>query len=242
MNSRNFRDVVLIKIDDEKTLVIACDSCGGIGEKEFDILKVPAYITGRYTVRVGLCEVLSVGADVIAISNAVSNEMDPTAMEVIRGIQDELKIAQLKDVVLTGSTEENMKTVSTGVGITVIGIAQNNDMITVPAQKGDIAVLIGIPKLGGEVVTCSDKEIICYDDIYKLRKQKKMRQIIPVGSKGILYEAQNAGKIKLYDQLSVDIYCSGGPSTCALAVMEKSLLPSLKDILVTPYSLIGEYI
>lgn len=242
MNSRNFRDVVLISIDDEKTLVISCDSCGGIGEKEFDVLKVPAYITGRYTVRVGLCEVLSVGADVIAVSNAVSNEMEPTAREVIRGIQDELKIAQLNDVVLTGSTEENMKTVSTGVGITVIAIGQSNKMLTSPPQKGDIAVLIGLPKLGSEVVTCSDKEIICYEDIYNIRKQKGIRQIIPVGSKGILYEAENAGKIKLYDDLDVDVYRSGGPSTCALAVMDKSLLPSIKDILITPYCPIGEYI
>lgn len=242
MNARKFRDISLVEIDDEKTMAVACDSCGGIGEKEFDGLKVSAYITGRYTVRVGLCEILSVGADVAVVSNAVSNEMEPTAREVIRGIEDELKDAQLSGVALTGSTEENMKTVSTGVGITVIGIAKTDTLLTDSPQKGDVALLIGLPKLGQEVIDCTNKEIICYEDIYALRSLKGVRQIIPVGSKGICYEAQNAGSFILYDNPCADVYRSGGPSTCALAILPKVMLPSVEKMLASPHCIIGEYV
>lgn len=35
-------------------VVIACDSCGGIGPKDLDVVKVPAHIVGRFTSRVAL--------------------------------------------------------------------------------------------------------------------------------------------------------------------------------------------
>jgi hypothetical protein len=72
------RDHTLIELEKGSTLVIACDSCGGIGLKEGDVLKVPPEVTGRYAARVVLLEVLCAGAEVVCLANAVCNEMKPT--------------------------------------------------------------------------------------------------------------------------------------------------------------------
>ena len=43
------RDVSFIELNADLYLAIACDSCGGIGEKERDVVCVPPYIVGRFT-------------------------------------------------------------------------------------------------------------------------------------------------------------------------------------------------
>jgi hypothetical protein len=58
MDVLKIRDLTLIKIDSEKTMVIACDSCGSIGMKKYDVLKVPPFFTGKFTTKVALMEVL----------------------------------------------------------------------------------------------------------------------------------------------------------------------------------------
>lgn len=144
------RDVSLIHLE-EKTLVISCDSCDGIGNKENDFFKVSPFYVGALTTRVVLMEVLSTGAEVISISNAVCNEMNDTGKIIIQGVQSELKKANVAIKTIIDSTEENMPTTMTALGTTCIGIKDTVDLMFGKADKNDYVVVYGIPKVGDEL-------------------------------------------------------------------------------------------
>lgn len=241
MQSTRFRDVVITELNENQRLVISCDSCGGVGEKAYDQLKVSPYFTGRYTARVTMMEVLCVGAKLIAISNGVSNEMHPTGKEILKGIEDELSFANFSDVIITGSSEENMETLCTGVGMTAIGVAYKDNLLTKKPISGDLALVIGHPKVGAEVVLGTDKDIVSYSDISKLLDSGYVSQIIPIGSKGILYEASSIGDFLLYDTSVTNLEKSAGPSTCVLVVIPPDKIDSVRQMIDTQSEIIGRY-
>lgn len=225
MDLRKVRDLSLIKLDNSSSIVIACDSCGAIGMKEGDVLKVPASYVGRFTARVAMMEVLCAGAEVVTITNNVCNEMQPTGMEVIKGIKEELASAGLEETVLTGSTEENFKTISTAVGITVIGAAEHQKLRVNNVKSDAIVICAGLPKVGDEIDYVMDKEIVSYSVIKELLSCSEVYEIVPVGSKGIAYECtQLAEGNKLVMDFKaiqqVDIFKSGGPATCVVAAVK----------------------
>ena len=111
------RDVEVVDISDGKCLVVACDSCGGIGSKQLDEVKVDPYVSGRHTTRVALMEVMSVGASPKNISVAISNEPVPTGESIIKGVKDELKW-RLSNLSMAISTER-IYLRQTGIGITL---------------------------------------------------------------------------------------------------------------------------
>jgi selenophosphate synthetase-related protein len=236
MKLRKVRDLSLIDLDNETTLVIACDSSGAIGMKEGDALKVPPLYVGKFTARVPLLEVLSTGAEVMVITNNVCNEMEPTGKEMIKGISEELAEASIDDAVLTGSTEENFKTISTAVGITVIGVVLNNLLKVNTAAAGAYVISAGLPKVGDEINYVNDEEIISYTQLKTLLSLDNVYEIIPVGSKGIAYEC---GQIALYNNLKInfeknlkiDIYKSSGPATCVIAAVKADSINEIREII-----------
>lgn len=226
MKVKKVRDLTLVEIDTSKTMVIACDSCGSVGMKEGDFLKVPPYYTGRFTVRVALMEVLCTGARVVTIADAVCCEQNPTGDEIIKGIKTEMGILKLDDVVLTGSTEENFPTTSTGLGVTVIGIADSS-IIKINSVKEECTLIaVGKPKVGGEIQLDNDMEIVGYEILLSLLNRPDVYEIVPVGSKGIAYEAEllarnNGFEYKPFTDMEVDVYKSAGPATAAIAAVRK---------------------
>lgn len=234
MEVKKIRDLSLIDINEKCTMVIACDSCGGIGIKEGDSLKVPTIYVGKFTVRVAIMEVMCSGAEIITITNAVCNEMYDTGAEVIKGIEEELKMAGISDMTLTGSTEENFKTISTGIGITAIGMANKKNLKVNSIKEEAVIVSIGIPKVGNEINFVKDDEIVCYEAIKKLVKSEDVYEIVPVGSKGIAYEAEilaknNGYKLEFKENSIVDIRKSAGPSTCVIAAVNLEKLNELEN-------------
>lgn len=232
MNLRKVRDLSLIDLDNKTTLVIACDSCGAIGMKEGDSLKVPPLYVGKFTARVALLEVLSAGAQVVAITNNVCNEMEPTGKEIIKGISEELIEAGIDEAVLTGSTEENFKTISTAVGITAIGVVDHNSLKVNTAIEGAIVISIGLPKVGDEIDYVKDEEIVSYSQVKRLLGLENVFEIFPVGSKGIAYECEqmafyNNLEIYFEENQNIDIYKSSGPATCAIAAVKSDFLNEL---------------
>lgn len=235
MNLRRVRDLILINIDGNKTLVIACDSCGGAGSKENDVVKVPPVITGKYTARVPLLEVMCSGAKVMAVIDNLCCEMKPTGEEIIKGIKIELEAAGLQDVALGGSTEENLITSMTALGMNVIGIAENTKLKVNNIKGTGILYSIGIPKVGVEVNLERGKDFFTYDILNKLIDLEGVYEIVPVGSKGILYEAKELAKnneksLFLADEIEVDINKSAGPSTVAIVCIEENLETYIKKI------------
>ncbi|MDT8717362.1 alpha-ribazole-5-phosphate synthase [Clostridium sp. 19966] len=243
MESRKIRDLSLIELDTDRTMVIACDSCGSIGMKSGDELKVPPIYVGKMTVRVAIMEVMCSGADIISVIDAVCNEMEPTGSEIIKGIKEELKLAGIKDITLTGSTEENFKTCSTGLGITVVGIARNKTL-KVNKVKGEALIIsVGVPKVGNEINLFEDKEIVDYLSIKKLLEEESVYEIVPVGSKGIAYEME---QLALNNKLTpwfeketkVDLKKSAGPATCVIAAIDNESLKKMSH-LVPNVNIIG---
>ncbi|NPV53968.1 MAG: hypothetical protein HPY71_10645 [Firmicutes bacterium] len=232
------RDVTIIKMRDGSTLVIACDSLGGIGPKAGDAVKVPGYVVGRFTARVPLMEVMATGATPVLLVDTLSVEMDPLGLEILRGIRDEVAAAGLEGALeITGSTEENIATVQTALGVTVIGSAPNAGELRIGTSKPrDVVVCIGMPKVGCEV-RLGDPELADPGLIRQLLQLDYIHDILPVGSRGIEYEANvMAGTAGLGFRLlgrllgrapapamghpqPIDLKKSAGPATCLLVSM-----------------------
>ncbi|MGM0369468.1 MAG: AIR synthase related protein [Bacillota bacterium] len=235
------RDISIISLNTDQFLVIACDSLGGIGQKSQDEIKVTNKLVGKLTTRVALLEVLASGADPITVINTLSVELNPTGEEIITGIKEELKKLDMSNL-LNGSSEENMATVQTGVGITVIGRVDRNRIKLFSSEPNDLVVSIGIPKVGKEVLEFQD-EIVDLDLILKLLEVDYINEIIPVGSKGMLYEANliadsNQLNLHLLDT-NLNLEQSAGPATVILLTLEERNLNRLKKIVNQPLNVIG---
>ena len=247
MKVKRFRDLTFIEQENDKYLVIACDSSGAIGDKVDDVIKVPAEIVGYYAARVALMEILSVGAKVFTVIDTLAVEMEPTGRKIIDGIQRQLKEAGMEAILLNGSTEENIPTRQTGMGITIIGEVDKNQAKINKSQKGDYVVVLGIPKVGNEINIPVDNEICSIDDIKTLLNSKVVREIYPVGSKGILYEANYLAKsnnmtLKIYENLEVDIEKSGGPATILMFTISPEDYEKIRKNIDKPLEIIGELI
>lgn len=229
--SYSFRDLTVIDLPNGEVFLIACDSLGGVGSKPQDALQVSGEIVGLFTARVPLMEIIAAGAKPIALINTLSVEMDPTGLAIIKGIKTAIKDAGLDEsIMITGSTEENFLTVQTGVGITVLGRAKKEELRLGTSVKGNLVVCLGVPQVGGELL-----EGLSYADIPLVKRVLEVpgvREILPVGSKGILYEARELAKcaklsLKLLNDVEVDLTKSAGPASCILVSLAEEFLPCL---------------
>lgn len=240
MKAQTRRDLTVVPVTEQDCLVIACDSCGGIGLKNADIFKmIPRYVA-KFTARVALTEVMCSGAWPVTISNGVACEMKPTGEEMILGIQDELKNAGITDIVLTGSTEETFSTNMTALAITVIGTAKKSELKFRQATKGDRLILFGSPRVGAEVDLESTG---FYAEIRRLLPMPEVKEMVPVGSKGVAYEAEmiaalNSAVFKPY-KTKIDCVKPAGPATCMLVLCAESAIHRVSE-LCPATTLIGE--
>lgn len=248
MKITKFRDLSFVAINSELMLAIACDSCGGIGNKEHDIVNTSPEIVGYFTTMVALSEILAIGADPIVIINTLCVEMDKTGIEIVNGIKRAIKPLNIsEDIIITGSTEENIEVAQTGIGITVNGIINRKDWKCPYVRKGALAVVLGIPKVGEEVLADEGKEIMSVTTYKKLYQNKKIQDMLPVGSKGIKYEAEemadtNSLSFQIDSNIKLDLYKSGGPATCAVVAIEESYYEEFKKSMQIPVNRIGVFI
>lgn len=215
------RDVEVVFLKGGECLVAACDSCGAIGSKALDVVQVPASITGRFTARVALLEVMAAGMEPKMMTVAISNEDSPTGAGILKGIRAELQSLDLAQLPLVISTEKNMPTQQTGLGISVIGVGDALALRLATTQIGDFIYGLGLPKVGPEISDAEDPEIVCGEHIRKLLGQPELHDIVLVGSQGIRGEtellAQSInGKLVLDSTCPIDLNKSAGPSTALI--------------------------
>lgn len=243
--TRRHRDTTVIDLDRNKALVVACDSAGAIGPKEADVIPVPGYVLGRFTARVALLEVLAVGGWPVCVVNTLCVEPRPTGEEINRGVADEIRFLGIEPGdILTGSAERNIPTTQSGVGITVIGLAEKSALRIGRLGEGDGIALLGRPKVGSEV-TLDDPHIVDLKTICILLDDPDVREIVPVGSRGIFDEASSlAGLYGL--QISwrevppdIDLRKSAGPSTCLLIMGDPAALRAAADKTGKPFLILG---
>lgn len=217
-----YRDLTIIPLTDKQHLVVTCDASASIGEKPADFLRTPTPIVSAYCTRVSLFELLAFGATPINIIHLVGNEFEETGRKALDGVYNELAKAQLKDVEINGSTEENMPTKMTSIAVTGIGVIDANAYNLSPLQAGDLLYRLGEP-LVGQAVLDNEEKIATYEDIRALRACEAVRDIVPVGSKGMAYEAalmgNNSHLLCQFDSkwlMHPSLNASSGPATSLL--------------------------
>ncbi|QNB44908.1 hypothetical protein BR63_00335 [Thermanaerosceptrum fracticalcis] len=248
---KRIRDLSLLDLPGEMVLVTACDSLGAIGAKELDVVKVSSYFVGRAAARVPLMEVLAAGAEPVAFYNTLAVEMVPYGEEIIEGMARELVLAGIDPaLVLNGSTEENVPTRQTGVGVVAVGLVPQKDLLLGKAQKEDLVIAFGLPKVGPEVAAGGpdDPEVAKPSLVKNLLKWGYVHELLPVGSKGILYECRElAGTAGLVFQLdhkvTLNVKKSAGPATCLLAAVPSETLSLLKNVKwLVPWQVVGRLV
>jgi len=211
------RDVQLLKLGKE-TLVVASDNSGGIGLKKLDAVQVPYDIVGYYTFRVAAMECYSAGAipEAVILQNFCGEE----AWEgLVNGITRGLSELAVPEIPINGSTESNFSLVQSAVGLTVLGKRTSDAPLSASPLLEDTKVaVIGLPLVGNEVI---EQE----SEVAPLRLVKELSQLddtvlLPVGSKGILYELNrlfsNRTFLKSEINSVINLEKTSGPSTCFL--------------------------
>lgn len=224
------RDVEVVSLDKKKHIVAACDSCGAVGSKELDVVKVSPYIVGRFTARVALLEVLAAGARPILLAVTSASDPHPTTDGIMEGVGDELKALNLTETRLAVSSEKNIPTGQTGLGITAIGVCEKESLRIATSKPGDELYCLGLPKVGSEVVAHDDPEIVQGKHILALLASPGVYDIIPVGSRGIRKEAESLASqigcgFEPEISAAVDLDKSAGPSTCLIFTCKRDTLP-----------------
>lgn len=233
-HSRRIRDLTLVELA-ETVLVIACDSAGGIGPKPLDKLDVSGEMLGCIITSVPLMEVLASGATPVAVVNTLNVEMDPTGAEIVSGVRKAVQEAGLPLSVINGSTEENMPTEQTGLGVTVIGAAGYGDLRLGSSRAGDLVCCVGKPLVGEEYLR-SQQDTARISTVRTLLGLPGVHEILPVGSKGILYELSELARLAglgfdlLDTASSVDLHKPAGPAACLLVSMAEGSRNWFKDI------------
>ena len=148
---------------------------------------------------------------------------------------------------VTGSTEDNFKTIQTFLGLTIIG--EKEETLKVNFEKGDSICLLGIPKVGQEVLEDINNnlgEIVTFKDFKILMDNKDVKDILPIGSKGIIHEIselEKSNKIRINLSYEGDyLRKSAGPATALLFILRNNSLEDIKRKIKTPIMEIGSVI
>ena len=245
MNIKQIRDITIIDFDENRYLGIACDSCGGIGYKEQDTVKASPQLTAYHTGKVVLAELMSMGFTPFIIADGLAVEMNDTGKQLIEGFNEVLSKLSF-NVHLTGSTEENIRTVQTSMGITCIGLCDKDKLKFNKTKSGDLCLIIGLPMVGNEVVNNPDKALDI-EDFEKLFHCDFIKEMLPVGSRGIECELNdllkyNGLNFKYESNISIDLKKSGGPSTSCIVTLSKDNLEEIKSIIKKPINIIGSFL
>lgn len=217
----DYRDLTILPISKEKWLVIACDSSAGIGEKEQDIVEIDPAVTAAFCLRVPLMELFCYGASPIAVIDLIGNEKEPTGERMLQGIRKELEKAELSNIPINGSTEENMLTKTTSIGITVIGENASEKKLFKLLEPCSLLQL-GKPYVGKRVAK-NQQRIFSYSLVKSLKNEAGVLDMLPVGSKGIRYEANLMTKDSNFEVdflIEKDLDCSAGPATVILLAVK----------------------
>jgi selenophosphate synthetase-related protein len=239
-------DVSILKIPTGHAIVVGSTSSGGVGPKPMDNLKTSGAVLGKFLARVASMDVAATGAFPLLVSVTLGVEKEPTGSKILKGISREIRVLGLEpNQVLKGNTEENFETVQTGAGMTVIGLANEDELRLGKTRPGDLVVAVGRPKVGDEVISAEARgEIANLKDVISLAKKEFVHDIVPVGSFGIIHEAQMLAysigrQLKIEEHPKLDLTKSAGPATVVLTTLDREKLDELTFIR-KPINVVGK--
>jgi selenophosphate synthetase-related protein len=239
-------DVTILKVPTGHSIVVGSTSSGGIGPKAQDKVKVEGRFLGKFLARVALMDVAATGAFPLLLSVTLGVEKEPTGREIVEGIKREASVIGLEpNQVVMENTEENIETVQTGTGLTVVGFANEEELRLGKTMPGDLLVAIGKPKVGDEVIAAEAKgEIADLKNVVWLSQKKFVHDIVSVGTFGIAYEARMMAhavgrQLKMAEESGIDLEKSAGPATVVLVTLDSKKLEELA-VLRKPVTVLGE--
>ncbi|MDA3845401.1 MAG: AIR synthase related protein [Vallitaleaceae bacterium] len=245
---QKYRDVQLIEWGSGHYLAIACDVSAYIGSKDDDVVKVDPVTAGYYATVVPVMELLSIGARPISVIDTLGVEMDPTGKEIIQGVRNAMVEAGIAEDCLTGSTEDNMPSRSTTVGVTVVAELEKELLKSYKPMAGQEVWLVGLPKMGQiflqEEIQGGKGEVITISVVKEIRLTEGVGHMLPIGSKGIGAELKVLLAVNDLDSnlvpLEIDFNISAGPSSCMLITCNEGIGIKLKETLAVPINYVGE--
>lgn len=246
---KRYRDIQLIEKDTDTWLAVACDVSAAIGDKAMDVVKVSPWIAGYYAAAVPIIETQAIGGETISIADTIGVAMDSTGESIISGIREAMSEADISGDCLIGSTEDNMPTVTTSIGITVIAEVTKASLKDQTPKPGECLLVVGLPKMGQqfleEEIHGKMGDVINIGTVRKVRRTEGVSHILPVGSKGIGYELEVLKKmygLTVAEEalMSVDLTASAGPATCMIVSCNEQAYASLEAELSMPCNLIGQ--
>jgi selenophosphate synthetase-related protein len=192
-------------------------------------------------------DVTATGAFPLLLSVTLGVEREPTGNEILEGIRREARSIGLDpNQVLMENTEDNFETVQTGAGLTVIGLANEDELRLGKTCPGDLIVAIGKPKVGDEVIAAEARgEIADLKNVSQLSQRKYIHDILPVGGFGIAGEAKMMAygvgrQLKLIEVQGLDLNKPAGPATVVLVTVDKDRLEDLVALIPKPINVVGE--
>ena len=240
-------DVTVLKLPTGHAIVIGSTSSGAVGPKAMDKVKVEGRVLGKFLARVALMDVAATGAFPLLLSATFGVEKEPLGREILEGIRREALVLGLEpNQVVMENTEENFETVQTGVGLTVIGLANESELRLGKTMPGDLLVAVGKPKVGDEVLPAEVRsEVADLRSVLWLSQKKFVHDIVPVGTFGIAYEARIMAfavgrQLKLAEGAGVDLAKSAGPATVVLVTMDREKFDELEALVRKPAIIVGE--
>ncbi|MEK3758126.1 AIR synthase related protein [Paenibacillus sp. FSL P4-0338] len=240
---QRIRDLTIVRREGGRLLVIGCDSSASIGNKPMDAVQTPPAVAGYYAARVAVMEVLSVGAEILTVIDTLAVEKEPTGNEIIRGIRKLLEEAGLTAAHVNGSTEDNFVTCQTGIGITVIGEADETQLKLGCSQGGDCIVMLGEPLVGSAVLE-QEASQCTIRQLQLLAAAPEVHDIHPVGSRGARYEAEllaelNSCGFRPVPGIADKLQVSGGPATAVIFAAKERRIRELQSRIGGKMEIIG---
>lgn len=217
---RRVRDLTVVDQADGLSWIIACDSVGSIGAKPADAYPAEARTVAHYAARVPLIEALAAGASPQIIVDTLSVELEPTGREMIAEVRRLAGSLGLGPDRVTGSTEDNVPSAATGIGVTVFATATRLRAGT--ASAGDRILLLGRPTSAPhDRIEIGDRRMVDLPTLADVLRITGVSDALPVGSKGVGHEARvlaetNGLVWRPTTDHGVDLDHSGGPASCVL--------------------------
>ncbi len=246
--SEQLRDLTAIWIEENLALLVATDASGGIGNKPQDVVTMDPWMSGYFTARVPMLEILCAGGRPLMMIGSFSVEMDPAGEAIRLGMQALAREAGFPDLPIRTRSEENVVTVQSGVGVTVMGIVSRASLRVGTSCAGDLVAVAGIPKNGHSLrLAAEDREILGIQDLLLVRNHAGVHDMLPVGSRGVAFERaeltrssglefRGRSSMLLEDQ-------SAGPSSCVVfSVAGPQSLDELNLSVRAPITIIGEFV
>jgi hypothetical protein len=224
----NKRDISIIPFQKETSLVFASDNSGCIGLKELDQVKVHYDIVSYYGFRVALMELLAVGAQPITLIVHSFNG-DEAWSSLVNGANRIIAELELDDLEVTGSSESNFSLLQSASSFIVAGTVLHKKLRIGRTLEDAKFAVVGEP-LAGEEVMCKENKILPLRLFKELLAQEEVYEIIPVGSKGILYELHLLTDQQRAFTTDLTLTKSAGPATCVVISYSPNVHDTLEQI------------